>query len=176
VEEKRKVEEAEEKQLKEEWDKALAKQRAAEVEEKKQKVEEKKQKAEEKKQKAEEKKQKAEEKKQKVEEKKQKVEEKKQKAEEKKQKVEEKQRMEGAEERWKKGEKEKADKIVENHQRLDVAELSKAVVPRSIGGVLLSALTAHQIALEVARSHEKIPKGSGGRPTISLGSNLDLDN
>ena len=54
--------------------------------------------------------------------------------------------------------------------------MSKAVMPQSVGGVLLSALTAHQIASEVARSWEKVPKALGSRPTISLGSDSDLDN
>jgi len=89
-------------------------------------------------------------------------------------------RMEEAEARKKKAKvKALADKIMENHQRMEEAQRpssSKAVVPWSIGGVLLSTLTAHQIASEVAQSREKMPKATGSGPMISVGSNSDLDN
>ena len=90
-------------------------------------------------------------------------------------------RMEEAEEKKRKADKAKAlaDQIVENHWRSEEARKpssSKAVVPRSIRGVLLSALTAHQIVSEIAWSQEKMPKALGSGPTISLGSDSDLDN
>ena len=72
-----------------------------------------------------------------------------------------------------------ANQIVENHWRSEEAwrpSSSKAVMPRSIGGVLSSALIAHQIVSEVAQSQEKMPKDLGSGPTISLGSDSDLDN
>ena len=135
VEEKQKAEEVEERWLKEEWDKALAKWRVEEVVEKRQKVCE----------------------------------------------VEETWRMEEAEVKKRKADKVKAlaDQIVENYRRSEEAwrpSSSKAIVPRSVRVVLLLALTVHQIASEVAQSREKGPRGSGSGPTISLGSDSDLDN
>ena len=104
-------------------------------------------------------------------------------AEEKKRKAheaDETRRTEEAEVRKKKAKvKALADEIKENHQRSEEAQRpssSKAVMPWSIGGVLSSTLTVHQIASEVARSWEKVPKVSGSRPTISIVSNSDLDN
>ena len=104
-------------------------------------------------------------------------------AEEKKRKTceaEESWRTEEAEVRKKKAKaKALADEVVENHWRTEEVQRAssyKAVVPQSIGGVLSSTLTAHQIVLEVARSQEKMPKATGSRPTISVGSNSDLDN
>ena len=104
-------------------------------------------------------------------------------AEEKKQKaceVDEMWRMEEAEARKKKAKaKALADEIVENHQRTEEVQRpssSKVVVPRSIGGVLLSTLMAHQIVSEVAWSWEKVPKVLGSRLMISIASDSDLDN
>jgi len=89
-------------------------------------------------------------------------------------------RMEEAEARRKKAKaKALADKIMENHRRMEEAHRPsslKVVVPRSIRGVLSSTFTAHQIASEVAWSWEKVPKASGSGPTISVGSDSDLDN
>ena len=79
-----------------------------------------------------------------------------QKAEE-KQKVEEKQR----EEEKKRGAKALADQVVVEAEEAQRPPISKVVVPRSIGGVLLLEWTAHQSASEAAHAWEKFPKASG---------------